>query len=466
MTTAKKIAAQLGQRLKDDWSSHARPEQLPPAGDSWSIWLYLGGRGTGKTRSGVEYILSQKDTHGRIALVAPTASDARDVLCEGPSGIMSCCPDWDRPVYEPSKRRITWKNGAVASIFSAEEPDRLRGPQHELCLCDELAAWANVQHTWDMMMFGLRMGRRPRVCVTTTPRPTKIIRDLVGREGKDVVITRGRTADNAANLAPQFLTTIVNRYAGTRLGRQELDAEVLTDIEGALWNLDLIESCRVEHAPALRRIVIGVDPAASTGENSDETGIVVAGLGTDGHAYVLEDLTGRYSPIMWANRVVAAYKRHRADRVVAESNMGGQMVEATLRSVDRNIAFTPVHATKAKVVRAEPISALYEKGMVHHVGSNFVALEDQMVTYEPGSTDSPDHLDAAIWCLTALMIGHDTPINYTMPAIVRSPAFGVDILPQVVRDPGSAEHPLQAHGPAYSGSAIPAMGLPSHLKGF
>jgi phage terminase large subunit-like protein len=273
MTSARNIARQIQQRLKDDWSSHARPEQLAPAGDAWSIWLYLAGRGAGKTRSGVEWILSQKDSHGRIALCAPTAADARDVLCEGPSGIMSCCPNYDRPLYEPSKRRITWKNGAVASIFSAEEPDRLRGPQHELALCDELAAGANPQACWDMLMFGLRMGKNPRVCITTTPRPTKIIRDLVAREGKDVVITRGRTADNAANLAPQFLNTIVSRYQGTRLGRQELDAEVLTDIEGALWTLDLIESCRVEHAPALKRIVIGVDPAASTGENSDETGI-------------------------------------------------------------------------------------------------------------------------------------------------------------------------------------------------
>ena len=375
MANAAAIAKQLVAGLRGDWSARARPEQLAPAGAWWGIWLYMAGRGAG--------------------------------------GFLACAPNSDRPVYEPSKRRLRWENRAIATLFSNEEPDRLRGPQHGLALCDESAAWQNVQTTWDMLMFGLRVGTHPRACITTTPRPIKIIRDLVSREGKDVAVTRGRTSDNAVNLAATFLTSIVNRYAGTRLGRQELDAELLSDIEGALWTYSMIEEGRVTLANAapLKRIVVAVDPAISVSEKSDATGIIVAGVGTDNHAYVLEDLSAKYSPTEWASKAIAAYKRHRADRIVAETNQGGALVESTLRAVDRSVPVRLVHASRGKITRAEPISALYEQHRVHHCGT-FAELEDEMCTFEPGSQNSPDRMDAAVWALTELMVGYDCPMSF------------------------------------------------------
>jgi len=397
----------LANALETSWHSIARPEQLAPAGD-WTVWIYLAGRGSGKTRSGCEWVLDQVTSGraGRVALVAPTSGDVRDVLVEGESGFLAIAPDWSRPTWEPSRRRLTWPNGAIATTYSADEPERLRGPQHDLALCDEMGAW-RYPEAWDMLMMGLRLGARPRCCVTTTPKPSRLIRGLVAREGRDVAITRGRTYDNAANLAKSFLDTIVKQYEGTRLGRQELDAELLTDTPGALWSREMIEAARIDPgaAPGMRRIVVAIDPAVSSGQDSDETGIVVAGLGYDDKGYLLEDLSGRYAPHEWASVAVRAYHRHKADRIVAEVNQGGAMVESTVRVVDPSVSYKAVHASRGKVARAEPVSALYEQGRVHHVGA-FPQLEDQLCDFAPGATSSPDRLDALVWAITELCLSN------------------------------------------------------------
>jgi predicted phage terminase large subunit-like protein len=405
MSDFESLAASLADSLESDWQTLARPSQLPPPGD-WSIWLLLAGRGFGKTRVISEGVLDQVRTGARrIALVAATAADARDVLVEGESGIMSCAPHWNRPNYEPSKRRLTWPNGALATLYSADEPERLRGPQHDFAVCDELGAWRYVE-AWDMLMLGLRLGKNPRCYVATTPKPTKLIRDLVSREGKDVVITRGRTKDNASNLAPQFLKTIVSRFQGTRLGRQELDGELLTDTPGALWSAANLEETRVATAPALQRIVIGVDPSGSGSDTSDECGIICAGLGLDGEGYVLSDLSGRLAPPEWARRAVDTYRVNRADRVVAEVNFGGEMVIATIAAVDPTVPVKAITSSRGKVLRAEPISTLFEQGRAHLVGT-FPELEDQLTAftsdYNRQRDGSPDRCDAMVFALTELM---------------------------------------------------------------
>ena len=385
-----------------DWRAWARPSQLPPEGP-WRIWLLLAGRGFGKTRSGAEFVREEVTRGGakRVALVAPTAADARDVMVEGESGLLAISPAKARPLYEPSKRRLTWPNGAIATLFSADEPERLRGPQFDLAWCDELAAW-RYPMAWDMLMMGLRLGANPRVVATTTPKPVPLIRALLATP--DCVVTRGSTKDNADNLAPAFLKAILAQYEGTRLGRQELEAELLEDVPGALWTRESIERARVAAAPALRRVVVAIDPAASSGDGADETGIVVAGLGEDGRGYVLDDRSGRLRPHEWAARAIASFHAHRADRIVAEVNNGGEMVEATIRMLDASVPYKPVHASRGKMLRAEPVAALYEQGRVHHLGS-FPALEDQMCVYA-GATGSasPDRLDALDWALTELMV--------------------------------------------------------------
>ena len=278
------FAAQLADALERSWAAIARPNQLPPLGDWWQIWLLLAGRGFGKTRTLAEWVCAQvaSGLASRIALVAATAADARDVLVEGESGILSVAPPWCRPVYESSKRRLTWPNGAIATTYSAEEPDRLRGPQHDAAVCDELASWSRPE-TWDMLQFGLRLGRNPRCLVATTPRPTKLIRELLAREGRDVAVTRGSTYENRANLAPRFFDQVIRQYEGTRLGRQELLAEVLEDTPGALWSHGIIDAARQAAAPNLARIVVAIDPATTSGEDADETGIVVVGKDNQGH---------------------------------------------------------------------------------------------------------------------------------------------------------------------------------------
>jgi predicted phage terminase large subunit-like protein len=388
------------------WKEWARPAQRPPLGP-WRVWLLLAGRGFGKTRTGAEYVRAMVGMRKarRIALVAPTAADARGVMVEGESGLLSIGPPEDRPDYEPSKHLLSWPNGAIATTYSADEPDRLRGPQHDLAWCDELAAWRYPQ-AWDILLLGLRLGADPRAVVTTTPRPTRFIRDLLA--DPKVAVTHGRTTENKKNLAPAFLDQIVRRYEGTRLGRQELDAEILEDVPGALWSHGVIDAARADAAPELTRMVVAVDPAVSSDEHADETGIVVAGKDANGHGYVLADLSGRYTPTEWARAAIAAYRAHQADRIVAEVNNGGEMVEATLRIVDPGVPFTAVHAARGKVARAEPVAALYEQGRVHHLGA-FPALEDQMCGFahdfdRAAAGYSPDRVDALVWALSELLV--------------------------------------------------------------
>jgi phage terminase large subunit-like protein len=403
------FAAQLVDALENSWAAVARANQLPPPGDWWQIWLLLAGRGFGKTRTLAEWVCDTAASGHvrRIALVAATAADARDVLVEGESGILAVAPPWCRPVYESSKRRLTWPNGAIATTFSAEEPERLRGPQHDAAVCDELGSWSRPE-TFDMLQFGLRLGRNPRCLVATTPRPTKLIRELLAREGRDVVVTRGSTYENRAHLAPGFFDQVIRKYEGTRLGRQELNAELLDDTPGALWSHAIIDAARMSVAPLLQRIVVAIDPAVSSGEDADETGIVVVGKDTSGQGYVLQDLSGRFSPTEWARIAVAAYQTHRADRIVAERNNGGDMVQATIRMVDPNAALSTVWASRGKVARAEPVSALYEQGRMHHIGS-FPQLEDQMTNFtsdfdREAARYSPDRLDALVWATTELLV--------------------------------------------------------------
>jgi phage terminase large subunit-like protein len=409
-TLAAALSPAEARALLYDWSFWARPAQLPPQGN-WRVWLLLAGRGFGKTRTGAEMIRARvaASTARRLALVAPTAADARNVMVEGESGILTISPPWDRPRYEPSKRRLTWPNGAIATLYSAEEPERLRGPQHDATWCDELGSW-RYPEAWDMLMFGLRLGDDPRVVVTTTPRPTKLIRALIA--DPTAVVTRGSTYENRANLAPAFLDQIIRKYEGTRLGRQELDAELLDDVPGALWTRGVIEAARAPTAPPLTRVVVAIDPAATSSPQADETGIIVAGKDGQGQGWVLADMSGRYPPTVWAKTAIAAYRAHRADRVVAEINHGGEMVEATLRAIDPNVAYAAVRASRGKVTRAEPVAALYEQGRVHHVGS-FPQLEDQMCDFVPTGYDdvglrsagrSPDRVDALVWALTNLLL--------------------------------------------------------------
>jgi len=389
--------------LLHDWRFWGRPEQQEPAGE-WRTWLILAGRGWGKTRTGAETVRrwATSGRFERIALVARTAADVRDVIVEGESGLLAIHAAHERPEWNPTRRRLEWPNGVIATTYSAEEPDQLRGPQHAAAWCDELAAW-RYSDTWDQLQFGLRLGDSPRVIVTTTPRPTPLVRSIAA--APDTVLTRGATKDNRKNLAKGVVADLERRYAGTRLGRQELDGEILDDNPGALWKRSAIDSARMREAPPLRRIVVGVDPAVSATAQSDETGIVVAGVGFDGRWYVLGDYSGRYSPEQWASRVVAAYRDHKADRVVAEVNQGGDLVVGNLRTVDRNLPVATVHAKRGKALRAEPVSSLYEQGRVSHVGS-LAALEDQMTAWDPsGDEASPDRVDALVYALTELMGG-------------------------------------------------------------
>lgn len=399
----------LEQRRKSaeryEWSKIARPSQLPPAGN-WRIWLVRAGRGYGKTRTGAEWVRAQVESGRcrRMALVGPTAADVRDVMVEGESGILAISPPDCRPLYEPSKRRLTWPNGAMATTYSADEPERLRGPQHDGAWADEVGAWKYPDEAWAMLMFGLRIGADPRCIATTTPRPIKLIRELTADPG--TVMTTGSTYENRSNLSPAFFEKIISRYEGTRLGRQELDGELLEDVPDALWQRRWFDECRVVATPEMARIVVAIDPAVTATDDADETGIVVAGRGMDGHGYVLEDVSCRTSPSNWARVAIDAFRRWEADGIIGEVNNGGDLVEATLRSVDQNIPFRAVRASRGKSVRAEPISALYEQKKIHHVG-NYGRLEDQMcaMTSTSGYTGagSPDHADAAIWALTELM---------------------------------------------------------------
>jgi phage terminase large subunit-like protein len=390
--------------LEHRWEFWARREQLPPPGD-WQVWLVLAGRGFGKTRAGAEWVRAEVESgrRRRLALVGATERDVRKIMVEGESGILAVSPPWFMPRYEPSKAQLVWPDGARADLYSAEEPDRLRGPSHDGAWADELAAWGALEETWSNLEMTLRLGVEPRRVVTTTPRPRKLLADLLADAATAVV--RGITYDNAMNLAPGFLERLRRSYEGTRLGRQELHAEMLSEAEGALWRRARIEDCRVARAPDLARVVVAIDPAVSRGVGAAETGIVVAGRGADGRGYVLADLSGRHAPDRWAAIAAEAYHRFAADRVVAEVNNGGDLVAATLRAVDAALPLRSVHASRGKRARAEPVAALYEQGRVRHVGA-FPALEDQMVNWEAtGAEASPDRLDALVWALTDLMLG-------------------------------------------------------------
>lgn len=397
------------------WHQRARDDQKPPEGD-WRTWVLMGGRGAGKTRAGAEWVqkivedAGRSDVSLRIALVAETLGDAREVMVEGPSGICRIARHMG-PVFEVSRRRVVWENGAIAQVFSSEDPESLRGPQFDLAWCDELAKWVHAEETWDMLQFGLRLGKQPRQLVTTTPRPVPLLKALLA--APDTVMTKISTADNAANLAPGFVAAMQARYGGSRLGRQELGGELIEDREDALWRRADLERLRVRHPGPIGRIVVAVDPPAVAAAKNSCCGIVVAGLDQSGRAVVLEDgsVEGA-SPAAWGRAAVKLYRRFDADRLVAETNQGGDMVSAILRSVDPAVPVTTVRATRGKWLRAEPVAALYEQGRVLHADA-FPALEDQMCDFGPeglSSGRSPDRLDALVWALTALLItGHGAP---------------------------------------------------------
>lgn len=383
-------------------------------GAPWRVWLVMGGRGAGKTRAGAEWVrakaLGLHPTGAvparRIALVGETMADVRRVMVEGVSGLLSVHTRHQRPRFEPSKGQLVWPSGAIAQIFSAEDPDGLRGPQFDAAWCDEVAKWRHPQKTWDMLQFALRLGSCPQMVATTTPRPIPLLKKLLSDSG--TVVTRAATADNADNLAPTFIEEMTRRYAGTALGRQELNGELVDDTSGALWRRDWIDAHRVARAPELTAIVVAVDPPVTATAQSDACGIVVAGLGPDGRAYVIDDRTlqGR-EPQVWARAAVAAYHDYMADRVVAEINQGGDLVVTVLRQIDESVAVRTVRATRGKWLRAEPIAALYAEGRVAHAGT-FAALEDQMCVFGADGLArgrSPDRLDALVWALTDLMVG-------------------------------------------------------------
>jgi phage terminase large subunit-like protein len=389
------------------WGSWRRAQQAPPEGD-WTGWLIDAGRGWGKTRTGAETVRHWVENEGikRIGIVSETSADNRDIVVEGESGLMNICPPWNMPEYEPSKRRVTWPNGAIATLYDAREPNQLRGPQHEKMWFDELAKYRYAEQVFDMAMFGLRLGAKPQWIATTTPLPTPFFKALLKRP--DVVITKGKTTDNIANLSPTFRKTVIERYAGTRLGRQELDAELIDDVVGALWTRRGIEENRVGVVPVLKRVVVSIDPATTSKKTSNEHGIITVGLGVDNQGYVLDDVSGIMTPDQMTRRALGCYVRHKADAIVVETNNGGDFIPALIKTGDPNANVIDVHAARGKVVRAEPISALYDQGRVHHVGV-FPTLEDQMTQFtreiaasRDDETLSPDRVDALVWGLTEL----------------------------------------------------------------
>ena len=390
-----------------DWRGFlARPDQIAPEGD-WDIWLALAGRGWGKTRTGAEWVREEVDAGraSRVALVAETYKDALEVMIEGDSGLLSVFPPHQRPTYTKKPLKVEFHNGAIALGYNATEPDQLRGPQFDTAWCDELAKWKYARDTWDMLQFGLRLGSHPRALVTTTPRPIEMVKSIVaGSEGR-VHVTRGRTLDNRANLARPFIDRILAKYEGTRLGRQELNAEILGDLPGAIWTQMVLDSYRLHDAPELQRIVVAVDPAVTNTEDSDEHGIIVAGVDGEQTGYALEDASMRGSPLDWARRVVSLSQTYAADGVVVEVNQGGDMVAHVLRTVAPNLNIIEVRASRGKHVRAEPVAALYEQGRIRHVGQ-FPELEAQMTQFTTEGyqgDDSPDRADALVWAMSELL---------------------------------------------------------------
>ncbi|HEY0235241.1 MAG TPA: terminase family protein [Afipia sp.] len=404
--------------IASDWQLFAHPHQWPPDvpgnGRDWLTWLLIGGRGAGKTRAGAEWIRAQalgiaplaKEAVGRIALVGETEHDVREVMIEGVSGLLAVHRRDERPVWISSRKRLEWRNGAVAYAFSAEDPESLRGPQFGCAWSDELAKWRYADAAFDMLQFGLRLGAQPRQLITTTPRPTALIKRLMKDES--CAVTRAPTHANALNLAPNFLQTVMARYAGTRLGRQELDGELIEDRPDALWTRALIERCRIIEAPPLARIVVAVDPPVSSGKRADSCGIVAAGITSEGAIIVLADETiANATPSAWAAKAIALWRRLEADTLVVEVNQGGEMVRSVIAQVDASVPVTSVRASRGKYLRAEPVATLYEQGRVRHAGV-FPALEDEMCDFGPAglsSGRSPDRLDALVWAVTSLTHG-------------------------------------------------------------
>ena len=409
------------------WPSQARPNQLAPTDrKKWFIINWMAGRGWGKTRTGAEWVREEVSSgrRGRWAFVSKDPADARDVMLDGESGIMAVSPKAERPHYSPSKKRLTWPNGATGTVYSAEDPEGLRGPQHDGAWADELASWRYPDDTWDNLLFGMRItgprGDSPQIGITATPRPLKLVQDIVARE--DCITIRGTSYDNLDNLDERFLKTVLQKYEGTTLGRQEIHAEIITQVAAALWKRETIEHYRVDKAPDLVRVLVGVDPQAATGQQrrqfERETGIVVAGLGADGRVYVGPDRSMSGLPSAWADGVIAAYHDSSADRVIAEGNQGHDMVADVIKLRDPNVPVKVIVARRGKYARAEPVAALYEQGRISHVGV-LAKLEDQMCTWSNTSNEpSPDRLDAMVWVVSELVLKQqrDVMIN---PAIGR-----------------------------------------------
>jgi len=397
-------------RLGGDWGTFAHPHQREPEAEPpWRTWLMLGGRGAGKTRAGAEWVraMALSDPTARIALIGETEHDAREVMVEGVSGLMAVHASHERPQWLASRRRLQWHNGAVAQAFSAEQPESLRGPQFSHAWCDELAKWRQADAAFDMLQFALRLGSRPRQLVTTTPRPLGLLKRLISDPA--TLVTHAGTKTNAYNLAPEFLDHVLARYGGTRLGRQEIDGEIIEERADALWSRALIESCRVATGPEhLSRIVVAVDPPASSSKRADACGLIAAGITQEGTIYVVADETcSGLSPSGWARKAVALWRRLYADCLVVEVNQGGEMVKAVIAEVDRAVPVTAVRAHRGKYLRAEPVAQLYEQGRVKHAGA-FPALEDELCDFGPDgltSGRSPDRLDALVWAVTALSFG-------------------------------------------------------------
>ena len=397
-----KLSLREASNLRYDWGFWGRPNQHTPV-VPFTFWLILAGRGFGKTRTGAEWVRQQVRRFPLVNLIGATLDDARDIMIEGESGILAICPDDERPKYVD--RELRWPNGAKSLIFTADEPERLRGKQHMKLWTDEVGAW-RYPESWDQAMFGLRLGAQPQACITTTPRPIKILKDLIANPR--TIITTGSTYENRENLAASFFADIITKYEGTRLGRQELNAEMLDDMPGALWNRKRIDELRVKEAPELCRSCVAIDPAVSTKEDSDETGIIVAGKTTTNHAYILGDYSGVYTPQGWGEMAVRQFHAYKCDFIIAEANNGGDLVESNIRAVDPNVPVKLVHASKGKFVRAEPAAALAEQGRYHHVG-NFDKLEDQMVGFtvdfdRKKAGYSPDRMDAMVWGATELIL--------------------------------------------------------------
>jgi phage terminase large subunit-like protein len=406
------LSAKGRDRFFKDFPTFAHVHQLAPQrannGADWTTWLVIGGRGAGKTRTGAEWVrdLALADGKACIALIGETEHDAREVMVEGVSGLLDVHPISDRPQWISTRRRLEWKNGAVAQVFSAENPQGLRGPQFSAAWCDELAKWRHADATFDMLQFGLRLGERPRQVITTTPRPIALLQNLI--EDKRTAVTHAGTRANAFNLAPDFVDTVLQRYLGTQLGRQEIGGEIIEERSDALWTRAQLELCRVAAAPPLQRIVFAVDPPASAKQGADACGLVAAGLAEGGLIYVLaDDTVAGLSPQGWATKAIALWRRWQADALVVEVNQGGDMVRAVIGEADRGVPVHEVRAIRGKWLRAEPVSQLYEQGRIKHVGT-FAALEDEMCDFGLDGLSggrSPDRLDALVWAVTALTFG-------------------------------------------------------------